>query len=256
MAQGFIENLPYQLDHARDAIARVGLVVLASDYTVEPELHRILGGAGIEEFVARIEMSATVTPQTLAAVEQNITATSGLILPGGDLDALAYCCTSASVVLGEETVFSLLRKHQPQALMTTPITAAFAAFEALAARRIAVLTPYRRDVNELLKAYIEKAGFEVPVFASFNEERDPVVARIDERSIAQAIEGLARQPDVDLVFVSCTSVRMAHAVQRFEQQAGLPVLSSNLAMGWHLLHSLGVAKPMPQFGQLYTHQAA
>ena len=44
------------------------------------------------------------------------------------LDALGYCCTSASAVLGEAAVFGQLSLASPGALLTTPATAAAAAF--------------------------------------------------------------------------------------------------------------------------------
>ncbi len=248
-ADGEFVDLPFTTDTA--ALARVGLVVLASDYTIESEFREILHGSGLETFASRIEMSTTVTPATLAAMEQKIAAAASLILPDDRVDMVAYCCTSASVVLGEQTVAAQVQKGKPQARVTTPITAAFAAFGALGARRIGVLTPYRRDVNEKLKAYIENAGFEVPLFASFNEENDPTVARIDQRSISDAVALIAERADVDMIFVSCTSVRMAAAVSDIEARVGKPVTSSNLAMAWHVQRSLGIERSQQEFGKLY-----
>ena len=43
---------------------------------------------------------------------------------------------------------------------------------------MAVLTPYRADVNQAVRRYIEARGFEVPVFGSFSEEDDQRAARI------------------------------------------------------------------------------
>jgi maleate isomerase len=248
-AESDFVDLPFTT--ADTASARLGLVVLASDYTIESEFRQILHGSGIETFVSRIEMSTTVTPETLAAMEKKIAAAAELILPGDHLDMVGYCCTSASVVLGEQTVVDQVHNSKPDAQVTTPITAAFAAFSALGARRIGVLTPYRRDVNEKLKAYIEKAGFAVPLFASFNEENDPTVARIDRQSIADAVAMIVDRASVDMVFVSCTSVRMAAAVADIEKRVGKPVTSSNLAMGWHVQRSLGISRSQPEFGKLY-----
>ncbi len=231
---------------------RLGMVVLASDYTIESEFRQILHAAELETFASRIEMATTVTPQTLAAMESKIADAAGLILPGDTVDMVAYCCTSASVVLGEQTVMSQVRKSKPETIVTTPITAAFAAFNALGAKRIGVLTPYRRDVNEKLKAYIENAGFDVPLFASFNEENDPTVARIDPQSISDAVARIVDMADVDMVFVSCTSVRMAAVVAGIEQRAGKPVTSSNLAMAWHIQRSLGFNTVQPEYGRLYS----
>jgi maleate isomerase len=201
--------------------------------------------------------TVSVTPETLAAMGPRITDTAALILPEDRLDVLAYGCTSASTVLGEDAVHGFLRAAKPMATPTTPITAAFAAFRTMKAKRIAVLTPYRRDVNAIVYDYITRHGFEVPVFGSFNEEKDPIVASIDADSLINAINTIKDKASrdgesIDMVFVSCTSVRLAEHVAQIEQSIGLPVTSSNHAMAWHCLRLAGINDAMPHLGQLYS----
>lgn len=246
-----LENLPFTLEEGIGGRAKIGLIVLATDYTVEHEFRKVMTVPGVDFYQARIENVPTITPETLADMETRIPGALRQILPGEPLDVVAYGCTSASIVLGEDTVFSRVREVQPEAKCTTPITAAFAAFDAFRAKRIAVLTPYRRDVNERVRAYIEGAGYTVPVFGSFNEEQDPTVARIDTVSLSNAIDVITKDRDVDMVFVSCTSVRLFEAAKTIEDRIGLPVTSSNHAMAWHCLRLAGVEEPMPQWGQLY-----
>jgi len=247
-----LENLPFTQQEVIGAKAKIGLIVLASDYTIEHEFRYIFTQPGIDFYQARIENVNAVTPQTLAAMESRIAPTLNLILPGEPLDIVAYACTSASMVLGEKTVFKRVAEVHPQARCTTPATAAFAAFDAMSAKKIAVLTPYRRDVNIIVRNYIEDAGYQVPVFGSFNEEHDPTVSRIDEPSIVAAVETIVQERDIDMVFVSCTSVRMLKLVSKIEKQIGLPVTSSNHAMAWHCLRMAGVTESMPNLGRLYS----
>ena len=56
-----------------------------------------------------------------------ISTTLKLILPGDKLDVVAYACTSATVVLGEQAITKSIRAVHPEAYCTTPITAAFEA---------------------------------------------------------------------------------------------------------------------------------
>jgi len=245
-----LEQLPYTLN---DGI-EIGMLVLSSDYTIDYEFSQVFADDSIATYQTRIENSPQVTPQTLAAMEKKIPAALKTILPGEDLDVVAYGCTSATTVLGEQTVFDRIAEVQPDAVATTPITAAFAAFKAHKAKRIAVLTPYRRDVNEVLRQYIVDAGFEVPVFGSFNQELDPLVARIDNHSLETAIDTLLVKASVDLVFVSCTSIRFLDQVRSIEARIGLPVTTSNHAMAWHCLRLAGGRQLLPQFGSLYEQQ--
>mgnify|MGYP005661022217 FL=1 len=201
-----IEHLPFTTAKVIGARARIGLVVLASDYTIEHEFRAMIAMEGVDLFMARIANDPRVTPETLAAMEPLLTDTASRILPGDRLDVLAYGCTSASVVLGADRVSQRLAEAKPDTPVSNPISAAFAAFDALGARRIGVLTPYRRDVNEQVRSYITRHGYEVPVFGSFNEEMDPVVATIDEDSLVSAIDTIRAVHEIDAVFVSCTSV--------------------------------------------------
>ncbi|MEO1494952.1 MAG: Asp/Glu racemase [Pseudomonadota bacterium] len=233
-------DFDFAVDAKLAAKPKIGLIVLATDYTIEPEIGAAFAASGVEVHAARIAMDPEVTPQTLAAMGPRITETTELLLPGDRLDVVGYGCTSASIVLGEDAVAAAVHAVQPGARVTTPITAAFAAFRALSARRIAVLTPYTRAVNERLQAYIEAAGFEVPIFGSFNEPMDPVVATISRDSIRGGIVRLTEKRDVDMVFVSCTSMRFADQIAETEAEIGLPVTTSNHALGWHMLHLAGI----------------
>ena len=93
-------------------------------------------------------------------------------------------------------------------------------------------------------------GIEVPVMGSFNHENDNEVARIDARSVEDAVLELGRYPSVDAVFVSCTSLRAAERIEALEAKLGKPVTSSNHALAWHSLRLAGYAAPLPGFGRL------
>jgi maleate isomerase len=246
-----IENLPFKTGPGIGARAKIGVVVLASDYTMEHEFRRVFTIPGVDYYEARIRNSPQITPSSLAAMGPLITDTVDLILPGAKLDVVAFGCTSASMVLGEEAVAERIHAARPEAKATNPITAAFAAFDALGAKRIAVLTPYRRDVNEIVRDYITAKGYAVPMFGSFNEQDDAVVASIDTDSLRAAVRAITQGHDVDAVFVSCTSVRLLDAVCDIEADCGLPVTSSNHAMAWHCLRLAGVTEKQPGLGRLF-----
>ncbi len=236
------------------AKARIGLVVLASDYTLEHEFKQVFTQVGVDLYHSRIANAPDITPDTLRAMGPTITETASRLLPNDDLDVLAYGCTSASTVLGPEAVNDMLLSAKPMAKVTNPISAAFAAFETFEAKRIAVLTPYRRDVNVFVQTCIEQGGYEIPVFGSFSEEMDPVVCTIDEDSIRGGIRSLLKEAEVDAVFVSCTSIRMIHIVDALEHEFNLPVTSSNHAMAWHCMRLAGVSETVKGYGSLFHKQ--
>ena len=255
-ATKLIERMPFETDEGIAARARLGLVVLATDQTLEHEYRAVLARLpGVALYHARIYNSPTITPETLAAMETDIAPVARL-LPPGRFDVVAFGCTSASMVLGEARVFELLAEAHPEAQATTPITAAFAAFRAFGARRIGVLTPYPAEVNATVQAYVEAAGFGIPVFGSFNEGDDPTVARISTASLRaaarQVAEAAPADAPLDALFVACTSLRLLEAAEAIEAELGLPVTSSNHAMIWHSLRLAGIDDSVPGIGRLYT----
>ena len=247
-----IEHLPFETNQMIGSRARIGIVVLATDYTIEHEMRTLINLPGVDIYHARIANSPNISLDSLRAMEPLITATAELILPSDTLDVLAYACTSASIVLGTPTVAKNLNAAKPEAKTTNPAFAAFHAFRALGAKRIAVLTPYAKHVNDMVQKSLEDAGFDVPVFGSFNEPHDPTVAAIDSKSLQTGIARVTEGHDVDAVFISCTSVRVAADVVAIESELGMPVTSSNHALAWHCLRLAGIDDKQPDLGRLFS----
>jgi maleate isomerase len=246
------KHMTFALDDGIGARARIGLIVLATDFTMEYEWRRILALPGVAFYESRLYNSPTITPATLAAMEKLIPEAAGLILPNGRIDVVAYGCTSATVVLGEETVFNRIREGRAGVQCTTPITAGIAGMKALGMKRAALLTPYVDEINAMMRGFIEKQGIEVPVVGSFNNPDDGEVARMSPRTTRDAAIELGRHKDVDGVFVACTSLRVAEIVDDVEKAIGKPLTSSNHAMAWHALRLAGVADKVPGWGRLFA----
>ena len=143
---------------------------------------------------------------------------------------------------------------QEEAYKTTPLTAALKAFEALAVRKIGLVTPYIGEVNQILIRYIEAAGdYKVTSLLSFNLSRDSEVASVTVESIKEAAISMGRQDQVDLVFISCTSLRTSQVARAVEEIIKKPVTSSNLALAWHCARLAGCETDVSErFGQLFS----
>jgi maleate isomerase len=244
--------LPCTLDGGIAARAAIGLLVLATDQTMEHEFRHLIRLPGVAVYGARLFNDADITPETLRAMCDRITPAASLILPNIHLDVVAFGCTSASMALGEQEVFRQIRRARPNVACTTPVTAAFAAFRALGARRIGVLTPYAREVNAVVHDYLTRHGAEVAAFATFDKRDDREAARISVDSISAGISALTRSTPLDAVFVSCTSLRLAEQVEAIEAETGIPVTSSDHALAWHCLRLAGVNDTVPHAGRLFA----
>jgi maleate isomerase len=244
-------DLPFSLDPGIASRAAIGLIVLATDHTIEYEWRRMLALDGVAFYESRIMNSSTITPETLKEMEQGLTQATAVIRPGQPMDVIAYGCTSGTMVIGEDKVFERIREARPGIACTSPITAAMEAFGALGVRRIALMTPYIARINHMMRDWIEARGIEVPVMGTFNHDNDNEVARISGASIKGAALELGRHQAVDAVFVSCTSLRVAEHVAELESALGKPVTSSNHAMAWHALRLAGVKDALPGLGRVF-----
>jgi maleate isomerase len=251
VAPTYLRQLPFEVDQGIASRAAIGLIVLATDQTIEHEFRRIVGLPGVGIYESRIYNAPQTTPETLRAMEKDIAAGAGLILPGLPLDVMVFGCTSATMVFGEDTVFGHIHSVRPGIACTTPVTGAIAALRRFDARRIAVLTPYRDDINATVARYLEGRGFDVVAFGSFNEENDHRAARTSPKSIRNAMLELGRKDEVEAVLLCCTSLRLVDQIPALEEALGKPVTSSNHAMAWHTLRLAGIQEPMPHLGRLF-----
>ena len=245
------QNIPYQMDNGLGERARIGLIVLSGDQTIEYEIRQLLDLPGVSLYGNRIYCAPTITPQTLKDMESKIPEATRLIMTGLPLDVIAYGCTSGSMQIGIENVHARIHEVRPEVACTAPLQAALAAFQVLSSSSIALITPYLDDINRSLRGYIQDGGFKVPVMGSWNEPEDENVGRITPDSIKEVVLKLGGSDLVDTVFISCTSVRALGIIKAAEEELGKPVLSSNLVLGWHCLRLADVNDQLPQFGSLF-----
>jgi maleate isomerase len=246
-----LERLPFVTDKGIGARAALGLLVLETDQTIEDEFRAIWPDQGVALYSARLHNDVQITPETLMAMQGLIAPTTKLLPFMVDLSVVAFACTSGSLVIGEPRVAELVHSVRPNAKVTDPVTAAIAALQATGVKRVALLTPYLREINLRLRSALVARGLQIPVMGSFNEPDDDVVARITQQSLLDAIVRIGASPMCDGVFVSCTSLRVARIAEQAEALIGKPVTSSNHALAWHMLRLAGIDDRIEGFGRLY-----
>ncbi len=248
-------ELPFVTDGGFGTRATIGLVVLETDHTIEAEF-RTIEADGVAWYHSRIPMDPEVTPETLTDMKARIPEAAGLLPGEFNFDAIGYGCTSASTLIGEEGVTGAIQQAHPGMSCSNPIAAAIEAFRALDVTRIAVVTPYTADVTAPVVELFKANGIDVDAFGSFNESRDHVVAMISPESIAAGVKHVVSDSDVEAVFISCTSLRTFSIIDELESALGKPVVSSNLALSWHLLRLAGIDDTIAGLGTLFTRVPA
>ncbi len=227
-------DFSYSLIPAQDRKPSIGLIVLQSDETVEPEVHRWLPPRDFNVFVSRVPSGEEVTEETLGAMADHITQSANLFPRPTQFDAVAYCCTSGTSVIGAEKVAELVKAGCRTRSVTNPLSALVHACEKRNIKRLAFLSPYIESVSVHLREVVASHGIESPVFGSFNEGEEAKVAWIDETSILEAATALAKQGGVDGVFLSCTNLKTFDILEVLERELSMPALSSNFVTAEHL----------------------
>lgn len=230
--------LNYQLDNGAGGPARMGMIVLSTDETLENEARQIFASRPVSLLHTRIHAQPDVTPNSLKKMEQYLP-DAAAFLPKG-LDVIGYGCTSGATIIGADQVEILVQKHHPNTPVTNPISAVIAALKTLNAEKIAFVTPYVASVNAPMIALLQTHGIATIAEASFEQSDDWTVARISANSTLDAIENITKTNDCDAVFVSCTNLRSFEILAEAETRTGVPVVSSNQALLWHMLQLAGV----------------
>lgn len=240
-----------RFDAGRHHRAKIGFVLLATEQTIESDVAKLMP-AGVGAHFTRAAIPDSITSRTLRAQADKLAECASLLLPDGSLDVVCYACTSGSLVIGEERVFSELSKGSPGAVPTSLITGVIRALHAVGAKRIAIGTPYLDEVNALEKSYLEQAGFEVLDIQGLNLEKDSDMVRVSPEFISEFAGSVDRR-DADAVFISCGALRTLDVISDIERRIGKPAICSNQAMIWDTLRLAGVDDRIGGYGQLMSN---
>ena len=231
---------------------RIGVITLATDFTIEQDFRKICHGLDLDVFFNRIPFSNPLNHENYLKMAELIPEVTEQILPQQKVNVIAYGCTSGTIAIGEEVITNQINKIKPEALITTPITAALKAFKKLDLKKIAVLTPYPKDVNLTVFNYLSSNKIKIDSFSSFNLSYDSEIAQVSLDSIMDGISNINLKK-VDGLFVSCTALKIMDILEDVEKKFNTTVISSNQAIIWDCLRLIGIDKKISGYGKLFEN---
>ena len=232
-----------------DDVIRLGMVALSTDLTIEGDARRVLPDRAALH-VARVAFENPTTPENLRRMAPRLTEAADLLVPEVPLAAIAYACTAASVTMGDAAVEAGISRTRPGIPVVTPPRAACEGLAALAVRRIALVTPYLPETTAPMVRYFEDRGFEVVSAHCLGLADDRDIARVTPGTIRAAVLA-ADGPDAEGIFLSCTALRAVPMIDGLEALTGKPVISSNQALLWRLLHHANLPPAAGNWGRLF-----
>ena len=228
---------------------RIGVIVLSTDFTIEQDFRRICYYLPVDIFVNRIPFENPLNHENYLKMADHLPSIVKNILPDQEINTVAYGCTSGTVAMGENIIVNQINKHKSNTYVTTPITAALNAFTKFNIKKISVLTPYPKAVNETVFNYFIKNDIEVLNFSSFNLNYDSEIAMVDPKHIVKTIQDM-NYSDSDAIFVSCTALRIVEVLQEAEDKINKTIISSNQSIIWDSLRSININNKITNFGKL------
>ena len=228
---------------------RIGLVALSTDFSIERDFNSIFLNLPIDLFVNRLPFYNPLTDKNLVKMTEKLTEVTENILPNQTLDAVAYGCTSGTIVAGVDQIINKIQLAKPNCKVITPITSAVNALKHLNLKKISVFTPYPQAINEKVINYFKNEGFVIQSFASFNLESDLDIGKIDPQYLLEVLTKIDTS-DAEALFISCTALPVFEIIQELENKIKKIVLSSNQALIWDSIRSVGYNSSIEGYGKL------
>lgn len=229
--------------------ARIGLIVLSTDPGIERDFHRLVPDDEVGVFTTRIYLETPNSDVTLSALQHEIEDAVKLIIPDTRLDVVVFGCTAASTLIGPQRIAALARQGRPGVACTNPATATLAALDHIGARRVALVTPYTKQMTANVVSFLTDGGLELTSARAIGCDRDDDIGSIAGSVYVDAVRR-SSLADADAIFISCTVTKALDEIEKIEAETGLPVVTSNQAAFWHALTLSGWTKPIAGYGQL------
>ena len=230
---------------------RVGLIALASDFMIERDFINVIKDREIDFFVNRIECYNPLTRENLIKMSNKVTEVAKDILPDQDIDCVVYGCTSGTIAAGYDSIEKKVKAAKPKAKLTTPSSAAIKALKKLGVKKIAIFTPYSKKLNDEVVIYFSNEGFEITSNYYLDIKADYDIGKVEQEFLYDTLSNIEMN-DADALFISCTALPVLNIIDKLEKKLNKPVLSSNQALIWDSLESIGKNNSVTGFGKLFN----
>jgi len=243
-------------------VCRIGQIVPSSNVTMEseiPELFRTREAYYDDRFTfhsSRMRMKQ-VTKEELAAMDRD-SDRCALELSDASVDVMGYACLVAIMSMGlgyhresQERLHQVTVESGQPCPVVSSAGALVEGLAALRAQRIALITPYRKPLTDLVCQYLESEGFEVLDAISLEIPDNLEVARQDPMAPVDLVDRLNLSNVDTLVASACVQMPSLPAVAHLQAKTGVPTLSASVATSYRMMRELQLDTQIPGFGALF-----
>lgn len=236
-------------------VTRMGLVVPPGNVAMERELALYLP-PGVVMNVNRLSRpTPAVTKESLLAMIGSVDqAVRSLAMCYPQPKIIIYGCTSGSFVSGPGKEADLAKRITDNVGIpaVTTSTAVLMALQALAIKRVFLLTPYVEHVTKHEIDMLEYHGHTLGGVDSFNCDDTRDIAKISTQQVADRMQRhVAAVQECDGVLISCTQLLTMDRIDAIERMLGKPIVTSNQSSLWAALKLIGAPAAANAPGRLF-----
>lgn len=222
--------------------AVIGVMTPAMNTVVQPELE-LLRPEGVTNQMQRFRLGGDAISDDLpdeaaklmdcnpAAIAVGLTTDAGL----GGPDKLAARCSEISQLVG----VPVLGASQ----------ADYNALRMLGAKRVGIVTPFNAEIDAVVRANTEAAGFEVVAVKGTEAPSLPAICETPLGDIKEVFAKVAAS-DCDVILQVGTALPVVAMLEELEDTHGKPIVACNAAVYWQALRSVGINDPVQGYGRL------
>lgn len=224
-----------------------GVLIPSTNTTVEIEYSKLLP-ADLQVHVGRLGKGGN-TPFS-PSLDTDIDYQAHL-LGNAKVEVIALAQTSASLFSDDYDAVTIRRMQEGAGVPAlTSAVAIGQAVRALAARRIALVSPYSEEVIGRAKRYYETHhGLEVVALEGFGATDAYAIGKLDADSAREAFKRIDR-PEIDAFVVPGGNFPTMPHIAAWEQEFGKPVVTTNQAALWAMLLVMQRNDPLRGLGRL------
>ena len=244
---------------------RIGQIVPSSNTTMETEVpvmlqHAIVpNGVGFTFHSSRAPMK-TVSKDELTAMNGHMVRCASELCDAR-MDVIASACLVAIMCQGnsyhretERALRKVCNEDGAETLIVTSAGALIEASKALGAKKLAIITPYMKNLTDLVISYIEGEGIEVLDAISLEIPDNLEVGARDPLALVEIVKGLSTQNADAVVLSACVQMPSLAALDIVQRTFDVPVFSTAAATVFEILRALKLPAEVPAAGGLLSGQ--
>ena len=230
---------------------RIGLLVPANNSVIEPEFWSVMP-ADLALYATRLLVKGDLTPALVHRMEAQVGKAVETIAATG-VNVVAYCDMVTTFIMEQgwnEAATAKIGNDTGVAAISA-WTSLRDAMNALGIRRFALGTPYPAAIHAVARPFFEQRNYTVVDDATLDIVATAAVPTVDRARLMPFVEKLNIK-NAEAIVLLDTDLPTFGVIEEIERATGLPVITSNQALLWSAMRTLGLKDRIASLGRLFT----